>query len=322
MKILVLDDYIGVAEKSAAWATLPAGTELRILRQPLSSERDRITEFQPYDVIVAMRERTPFPASLIDALPNLRLLVTTGARNASIDMAACRRRGIVVCSAPGSPVSAAPAELTWALILALMKRIPMQHRSVLEGRWQTAMTGLLHGKLLGLVGLGSLGSQVAKIGAAFGMQVQAWSPNLTAARAAQAGASLVDKATLFTTSDVVSLHLVLSDTTMSIVQRADLRSMKRTAVFVNTSRADLVEADALEEALAAGWIEGAGLDVYRVEPLAADDPLLGFNNVILSPHLGYVTPENMQAFYGNALAAILAWSAGKPIRVLDGDVRR
>jgi phosphoglycerate dehydrogenase-like enzyme len=319
VKVLILDDYIGVAQQSARWDTLPAESELRILREPVSSEDERAKVFAPYEVIVAMRERTPFPSSLIEALPNLRLLVTTGTRNASIDLEACRRRGVVVCSAPGSRTSSAPAELTWALILGLMKRVPMEHQSVLRGRWQTGTTQQVSGKCLGVVGLGNLGSQVARIGLAFGMQVQAWSPNLTAQKAARAGVSLVDKATLFSTADVVTLHLVLGPATADIVQRADLQAMKRSAIFINTSRADLVEAGALEQALAAGWISGAGLDVYRTEPLSPGDPLCRYGNVILSPHLGYVTPENMEAFYGNALAAILAWDKGTPIRVLGGD---
>ena len=319
MKVLILDDYIGVAQQSADWKTLPQGTELQVLRHALANERDRAEAFQRFDVIVAMRERTPFPASLVDALPNLRLLVTTGARNASIDLDACRRRGVVVCSAPGDPIGTAPAELTWALILGLMKRMPAEHQATRRGSWQTGMTQRVAGKRLGVLGLGKLGSEVAKVGLAFGMQVQAWSPNLTEQRAHAAGVSLVDHAALFATSDVVTLHLVLSATTAGIVRRADLKAMKPTAFFVNTSRAGLVKAGALEEALAAGWIAGAGLDVYPTEPLPADDPLCRLDNVILSPHLGYVTPETMAAFYANALAAILAWQAGKPIRVLGAD---
>jgi phosphoglycerate dehydrogenase-like enzyme len=198
-----------------------------------------------------------------------------------------------------------------------MKRIPMEHQAVLQGRWQTGMTQLLSGKRLGVVGLGHLGTQVAKVGLAFGMQVQAWSPHLTSDKAAAAGATAVDKATLFATSDVVTLHLVLSAATAEIVRRADLAAMKPSAIFVNTARADLVEAGALEQALAGGSIAGAGLDVYRQEPLKSDDPLCRLDNVVLSPHLGYVTPENMTAFYGNALAAIQAWHEGKPIRVLE-----
>lgn len=319
MKVLVLDDYIGVAQASADWKMLPAGSELTIIDRWLPTDVERAEVLRPYQVIVAMRERTPFPAALIEALPNLRLLVTTGGRNASIDIGACNRRGVVVCSAPGDPIGSAPAELTWALILGLLKRVALEHSAMQSGQWQTVPTQRVAGKRLGLVGLGKLGTAVAKVGLAFGMRAQAWSPHLTAQRAEQVGVAMVDKATLFSSSDVVSLHLVLGPGTDAIVTRADLRSMKSTAFFVNTSRAGLVESGALEEAVASGWIAGAGLDVYPVEPVPADDPIRRLDNVVLSPHLGYVTPENMQAFYGNALAAILAWQGGAPIRVLEAD---
>ena len=316
MKVLVLDDYLRVARRSADWDSLPAGSQCDVLHDPIVSEAERLQIFEPYDVIVAMRERTAFPASLIERLRNLRLLVTTGMRNASIDLEACRRRGIVVCGAPGGRSSAAPAELAWAHILGMSKRIAQEHRAVLHGHWQTGMQSRLAGKSRGVVGLGNLGSQVARIGTAFGMTVQAWSRNLTPERAAQAGAASVDYESLFREADVVSLHLALVPDTAGIVRREHLQSMKRSAILVNTARAELVEAGALEQALQDGWIAGAGLDVFRTEPLPADDPLRRFDNVILSPHLGYVTPENMAGFYRNALAAILAWAQGKPIRVL------
>ena len=316
MKVLILDDYLRVARQSADWDGLPAGSQYEVLHDPIASEAERLRIFEPYDVIVVMRERTAFPASLVERLHNLRLLVTTGMRNASIDLDACRRRGIVVCGAPGGQSSAAPAELAWALILALSKRIAQEHRAVLQGHWQTGMPSLLAGKCLGVVGLGNLGSQVARIGTAFGMTVQAWGRNLTPERAAEAGVACVDYGSLFRDADVVSLHLALVPDTAGIVRREHLRSMKPGAILVNTARAELIEAGALEKALQDGWIAGAGLDVFRTEPLPADDPLRRFDNVILSPHLGYVTPENMTAFYRNALAAILAWAEGKPIRVL------
>ena len=316
MKVLILDDYLRIAGQAASWDQLPPGTELRLLHEPLDSDEERRRVFEPYDVIVAMRERTRFPASLLERLPNLRLLVTTGMRNASIDLEACRRRGIMVCGAPGDASGAAPAELAWALILALAKRIPQEHQALMAGRWQIAMPSLLAGKCLGIVGLGHLGTQVARIGTAFGMRVRAWNRNLTAERAAQAGAEGADFDTLFRESDVVSLHLVHVPDTSAIVRRTHLRSMKPDAFLVNTARAELIEPGALEEALEGRWIAGAGLDVFRREPLPADDPLRRCDNVILSPHLGYVTPENMAAFYRNALAAILAWAQGKPIRIL------
>lgn len=316
MRVLVLDDYLRVAQQSADWQSLPAGAQLQVLHDPIASEAERLRVFEPFDVIVAMRERTAFSASLIDRLPNLRLLVTTGMRNASIDLEACRRRGIVVCGAPGGRSSAAPAELAWALILGLSKRIVQEHQAVLQGHWQTGLPSLLAGKCLGIVGLGNLGSQVASIGAAMGMRVQAWSRNLTPERAAQVNASPVGFESIFENADVVSLHLALVPSTAGIVQRSHLRSMKPDAILVNTARAELIEEGALEQALQERWIAGAGLDVYCTEPLPADDPLRRCDKVILSPHLGYVTPENMTAFYSNALAAILAWVEGKPIRLL------
>ncbi|NLD55159.1 MAG: D-2-hydroxyacid dehydrogenase family protein [Burkholderiaceae bacterium] len=320
MKVLVLDDYLDIARGSADWSLLGHDAQVRVLQEHLASREARLRELRPFDVVVAMRERTPFPADLLEALPNLRLLVTTGTRNNSIDLAACQRLGITVCAAPGDSSGSAPAELAWGLILGLVKRIPMEHQALLAGRWQTGATGLIAGKRLGVVGLGKLGSQVAKVGAAFGMEVVAWSPNLTDERAAAAGVTRVGKADLFATADVVSLHLVASPATAGIVSRADLRAMKPSAFLVNTARAELVEAGALEEALAAGWIAGAGLDVFRTEPLPPDDPLRGLPNVILVPHLGYVTPETMTAFYRNAVEAIVAWAAGKPIRVLAPQV--
>ena len=319
MKVLILDDYLRIAAQAASWDQLPPGTELRVLHEPLGSDEERSRVFEPYDVIVAMRERTRFPASLLERLPNLRLLVTTGMRNASIDLDACRRRGIMVCGAPGDASGAAPAELAWALVLALAKRIPREHQALMDGRWQTAMPGLLAGKCLGIVGLGHLGTQVARFGTAFGMRVRAWSRSLTPERAAQAGVEGVEGVefdALFRESDVVSLHLVHVPDTTSIVRRDHLRAMKPDAFLVNTARAELIEPGALEEALEGRWIAGAGLDVFRREPLPADDPLRRFDNVILSPHLGYVTPENMNAFYRSALAAILAWAQGSPIRIL------
>lgn len=318
MNVLILDDYLHVARQSADWDTLPAGARCDVLHEWIASEAQRQRIFEPYEVIVAMRERTAFPASLIERLPNLRLLVTTGMRNASIDLDACRKRGILVCGAPGEPSGAAPAELAWALILGLTKRIVQEHRGVLQGHWQTGMPGLLAGKCLGVVGLGKLGSQVARIGTAFGMDVKAWGRSLTVERAAQAGAASVDYEQLFREADVVSLHLALVPETKGIVRREHLRAMKPGAMLVNTARAELIEAGALEQALEDRWIAGAGLDVYRREPLPVDDPLRRFDNVILSPHLGYVTAENMAAFYRNALAAILGWAEGKPVRILNG----
>lgn len=315
MRIAILDDYQGVACDLADWSRLPPGSSLTVFEKPLGDENAVAAALEPFDVLVIMRERTPFPASLIGRLPNLRLLITTGARNNAIDLKACAARGIPVC---GTRMVGAPtAELTWGLILALAKRIPTEERALREGRWQTGLTGDLGGKRLGLVGLGKLGSKVARVGQAFGMEVVAWSPNLTDERAADAGVTRVEKRALFATSDVVSVHLVLSERTRGVVGADEIGAMKPTALFVNTSRAGLVDEAALVHALSHGHIGGAGIDVFPIEPLPKDSLWLGLPNTVLTPHLGYVTRENYAVFYRDALEDILAWTAGSPVRLLS-----
>ncbi|MBY6261896.1 D-2-hydroxyacid dehydrogenase family protein [Azospirillum sp. 412522] len=315
MRVAILDDYQGVARDLADWSQLPAGSDLTVFERPLGNTDEVAAALEPFDVLVIMRERTPFPASLIERLPNLKLLVTTGARNNAVDLKACAARGIPVC---GTRMVGAPtAELTWGLILALAKRIPTEERALREGRWQTGLTGDLGGKRLGLVGLGKLGSKVAKVGQAFGMEVVAWSPNLTDERAAEAGVTRVEKRDLFATSDVVSVHLVLSDRTRGVVGADEIGAMKPSAFLVNTSRAGLVDEAALAHALRHGHIGGAGIDVFPVEPLPADSLWLSLPNTVLTPHLGYVTRENYAVFYRDALEDILAWTAGSPVRLLS-----
>jgi phosphoglycerate dehydrogenase-like enzyme len=234
--------------------------------------------------------------------------VSTGSVNAAIDLEACARRGVVVGWAPSQSVGFdSTSEMTWALILALHKRLPQQDAALRQGRWQTHLTETVVGKTLGLLGLGRIGSNVARVGAVFGMDLIAWSPNLDAAGAAAKGVRRVDRQELFASSDVLSLHMVLSPRSAGIVDRAALRSMKPGAYLVNTARAGLVEEGALLEALDGGWIAGAALDVYPVEPLEAGDPILRHDNVVLSPHLGYVTGDTMRSFYGNAVARIRRW---------------
>jgi phosphoglycerate dehydrogenase-like enzyme len=239
-------------------------------------------------------------------------------RNNAIDMQACAEQGIVVCGAPGSAdANTATAELAWAHILGLFKHLPAEDAAMRRGMWQTAMPEPLAGKRLGVLGLGKLGTAVAKVGLAFGMDAVAWSPNLTDERAAAAGVKRVDKHELFATSDVISLHLILSDRSRHVVDAAALAAMKPTAYLVNTSRAGLVDQEALMDALVKFRIAGAGLDVYPEEPLSPTDSVRDLDNVILTPHLGYVSRENFEAFYQNALEAVKAWHAGKPIRVLN-----
>jgi phosphoglycerate dehydrogenase-like enzyme len=311
----VLDDYQGVALSAADWSQVAQDYDIRVLAEPLSgSETQRA--LADCRVVVAMRERTPFPASLLAELPELRLLVTTGMNNASIDLEAARALGIVVCGTPSS--SEPPVELTWALILGIARRLRVEVEAIRSGGWQQTVGADLHGSTLGLLGLGKIGSRVASIGAAFGMTVQAWSEHLDQTRADECGVRLVGSLDeLLTTSDFVSIHLRLGDRSRDLVGEQQLRSMRPTAVLVNTSRAEIVNQAALVQALEAGWIAAAGLDVFDQEPLAPDSPFRRLPNVLATPHLGYVTEANYRRFYSGAVEDILAFGAGEPVRVLS-----
>jgi phosphoglycerate dehydrogenase-like enzyme len=313
-RVAILDDYQGVARRMADWASLPAGTEVAMFSDHLSDPGAVAARLADFDAVVAMRERTPFPRALLERLPRLKLLVTTGMRNASIDVGAAIERKIVVCGTAGLPYPT--AELTWGLILALVRRIPVEDRATREGRWQVSVGLGLNGKTLGVIGLGGLGSRVARIGRAFEMEVIAWSQNLTAARAAEVGATLVSKDELLARSDVVTIHLVLGDRTRGLLGARELSRMKPTAYLINTSRGPIVDEAALVAALRHGTIAGAGLDVYDEEPLPLDHPLRTLPNTALTPHLGYVTEEGYRIFYGQALEDVKAWLAGQPVRVL------
>jgi phosphoglycerate dehydrogenase-like enzyme len=270
---------------------------------------------EPFDVVVAMRERTAFPRTRLERLPNLKLLVTTGARNASIDVAAAAERGITVCGTGAHP--AGPVELTWALILGVARHLPQEDASVRAGGWQETVGTDLEGATLGVVGLGRLGSKVARIGRAFGMDVVAWSQNLTDERAAEVGVERVSKDVLLRRSDVLSIHLVLSDRTRALFGAAELAAMKPSALLVNTSRGPIVDEAALVEALRARTIAGAALDVYDAEPLPAGHPLLGLENAVLTPHLGYVTEADFREMYRQAVEDIRAFLAGAPVRLVS-----
>jgi phosphoglycerate dehydrogenase-like enzyme len=313
-RLAILDDYQGVALKMGPWERLPRDIQVQVFRDTIADEDALAQRLSPYEALVIMRERTPFPASLIARLPNLRLLVTSGERNKAIDVAACTARGITVC---GTRSEAPPtAELTWGLILSFFRHIPDEHRAMREGRWQTTLGMGLAGKTLGVIGLGRLGQRVARVGAAFGMRVLAWSTNLTAEAAAVSGAQYATKQELLRESDVVTLHLVLGDRSRGIIGASDLALMKPTALLVNTSRGPLVEEAALIAALREGRIGGAALDVYDQEPLPTDHPLRGLPNTVLTPHLGYVTEENYRGFFTQAVEDIEAWLAGAPVREL------
>ena len=276
----------------------------------------RIAEaLAPFDILVAMRERTGFPRSLLDRLPNLRLLVTTGMRNLAIDMAAARENGVVVC---GTDMLAYPAaEHAMALIMDLFKNISSACRLMREGGWQGEVTESLNGKTLGILGLGRLGSRVARFGRALEMDVVAWSQNLTEDRCAEVGVKRVDKDALFRTADVVSIHLVLSERTRGLVGAPDLALMKHTAYLVNTSRGPIVDEAALVKALTDRTIAGAGLDVFDVEPLPVDHPLRGLDNAVLTGHTGFVVKEFYTKAYSEAVEDIAAWRDGRAIRVLN-----
>ncbi len=312
--LAILDDYQNAALGMAVWDRLPPGIRIEVFRDTLRNEAELTERLAPFDAIVAMRERTPFPASLIQRLPRLRLLITTGERNRSIDLAACAARGVTVCGTPS--VGHPTVDITWGLIISLLRDIPRQQQALRAGLWQTGVGTALEGLTLGVVGLGKLGSRVARVGQAFGMEVVAWSQNLTEEAAAQAGVRRVTKRALLEGSDVVTLHLVLSDRTRGVIGAEDLAVMKPTAYLVNTSRGPLVDRAALVSALEEGRIAGAGLDVFEEEPLPPGHPLLSAPNTVLTPHLGYVTRQNYEAYFNGALEAVEAFLAGNPIRKL------
>ena len=313
-RVAILDDYQGVALSMADWSSLGAGVSLHPFHERIGSEDELAERLRTFDVIVAMRERTPFPASLIERLPSLKLMVTTGRRNAAIDVKAAAARGILVCGT--ATLAMPPVELTWGLILSLARHIPRESAAMRGGAWQTTIGVGLHGKTLGVIGLGRLGSDVARIGKAFGMEVIAWSQNLTREKTDAVGVELVDKESLFRRSDVVTVHLVLSDRTRGTVSERELAMMKPTALLINTARGPIVDEHALIHALRRSVISGAGLDVFDEEPLPVDHPLRRLENVVLTPHLGYVTAENYRLAYGEAVEDIRAFLAGSPVRVI------
>ncbi|HJE78164.1 MAG TPA: D-2-hydroxyacid dehydrogenase family protein [Brevibacterium epidermidis] len=312
MRIVVLDDYQQVAGEFADWSGLDA--EVEFISRPIVDDDDLVKVLHGAEVVVAMRERTAFTAGRLERLPDLRLLVTTGRVNASIDVEAARSQGIVVCGTE-STTSATP-ELTWGLILSVLRSIPAEDAAVRGGGWQSTVGGDLDGHRLGVVGLGRLGTKVARVGAAFGMDVVAWSQNLDAERADALGVRAVSKDELFSTADVVTIHYKLSDRSRGLVGAAELEAMKPDGILVNTSRAGLVDTDALITVLEAGGIRGAGLDVHDEEPLPVDHRLRSTPRTVLTPHLGYVTEDTYRIFFTQAVDDIAAWIAGAPIRVI------
>lgn len=313
MRIAILDDYQNVALSFADWDSLDAETV--VFTKPFADADQVVRSLAGFDVLVAMRERTPFPAEVLERLTDLRLLVSTGPVNAAIDVAAAHRLGITVCGT--GYVSHPTVEHTWALIIGAARNLLDEAESMRSGGWQVSVGTGLHGKTLGVLGLGRIGSAVARVGLAFGMTPIAWSQNLTTEKAAEHGVRAVSKEQLFAESDVLSIHLVLSERTRRLVSAAELRLMKPAAIVVNTSRGPIIDQDALVEALWEGRIRGAAIDVFDAEPLPADHPLRSVPGALLTGHIAYVTRELYETFYQDAVEDIAAFRAGRPVRLLE-----
>lgn len=316
MKIAVIDDYQKLAREMADWSGIEAAHEVTVFSEPLGERDAVIAALRDFDILCVMRERTLFDRATIMGLDNLKFLVTTGMRNAALDMAALKERGIPVSGTGGSARST--PELAWGHILSLARHIPIENQRMREGSWITTLGIDLAGRTLGIVGLGRLGSVMAGIGNAFQMDVIAWSQNLTEDKAQAAGARRVDKEELFRQSDFITIHYKLSERSQGLIGADELALMKPTAYLVNTSRAPIIDTEALIATLQAGRIAGAGIDVYDSEPLAKDHPLRSCPRTVLTPHLGYVTDLTYQAFYRETVEDIEAWLAGSPLRVIDG----
>jgi len=305
MQVAILDDYQNVAMEMADWSPVAERADITVFNDHISDSDDLIERLAPFDVVFVMRERTPLSRNIIERLPRLKMIASTGPFNASIDMAAAREQGIHVGTTGGSLAST--VELTWALILAASCNIVSQSAAVRNGQWQTSVGRELAGRVLGVLGVGRIGARVARIGVAFGMEVIAWSQNLTSESAAEAGATYVVKEELFGRSDVLTIHLRLSERTTGLVGAAELAVMKPTALLVNTSRGPIVDEPAMIDALRSGTIDAAALDVFDTEPLPTGHPLRNLDNVLATPHIGYVADHNYRTFYRDAVAAISDW---------------
>jgi phosphoglycerate dehydrogenase-like enzyme len=305
MRIAILDDYQNVALQMADWSGLEKKAGITVFNDHLDDANDVVARLLPFDIVCVMRERTPLSRQIIERLPNLKLIASTGLRNASIDLAAAVERGIRV-TATGYR-SSSTVELTWAIILGSARHIVQENNQVRNGGWQTTLGTGLNGKTLGVLGLGKIGRPVARIGLAFGMRVIAWSQNLTQEAANEVGAELVTKSELFRRADVLTIHLILSKRTAGLVGASDLALMKPTAVLVNTSRGPIVDEAALITALQSRAIAGAAIDVFNEEPLPADHPFRHLDNVFATPHIGYVEEDLYRTFYEDVVASITSW---------------
>lgn len=314
MKIAVLDDYQSVARDMADWSVLEPEHEITFFSDIYEGLEGFAARLAPYEILCVMRERSPIGADLLSRLPNLKLVVTAGMRNAAIDMDWCKENGIPVLGTRNS--AQATPELAWGLIIALARNICTENARMRDGSWITTLGTDLYGKTLGILGLGRLGRKMAQIGQAFDMNVIAWSANLTSESAAEVGVERVEKDELFARSDFLTIHYKLGDRSRGLVGSDELRSMKKTAFLINTSRGPIVDTDALIAALEAGEIAGAGVDVYDAEPLAKDHPIRSAPRTVLTPHLGYVTDGVYTAFYGQMVECIQSWLAGDPVRRL------
>ena len=314
MHVAILDDYFRAALRLADWGPLKGRADIEVLTYPLGGEENAAKRLADFEIIVGMRERTPFPGSLIRRLPKLKLLITTGMRNLSFDLEAARSQGVTVCGTGG--VGNPTAELAVGMMIALLRDIPGQFGSMRQGGWQTRPGYDLAGKTLGLLGLGRVGGALADVANAFHMKVIAWSQNLTEQRVMECHARRVEKDELFRQADVLSIHLILSDRTRGIVGARELDLMKPTAFLINTSRGEIVNEAALLQRLQAKRIAGAAIDVYGVEPLPADHAIRKLDNVLLTPHIGYVSVENLTKMFHDAVEDIVAFLDGKPVRIL------
>ena len=318
MKLAILDDYQGIARDMADWSQLPSGVEVTFFQDHIVDENQLVDRLKDFDLVQGMRERTAFPSSVLSRLPNLRLLITTGRRNASFDIEAASELGITVCGTNGG--GEGPTELTWGLILAMLRHIPEEDQRSRAGSWGTTIGVGIKGKTLGLIGLGHMGSLVAKVATAFDMNIISWSQNMTQERAEECGATLVDKETLFKKSDIVSIHLVLSDRTRGLVGASDLALMKPSAYIVNISRGPIIDEKALIDVLERKAIAGAALDTFDIEPLPQDHPLFKTPNTLICPHLGYVIDDSYEAFYAGVIENVRAFTSGEPVRTINEDV--
>jgi len=312
----VLDDYQNVAMRLADWGRIASDVDVTVFNKHMSAPDEVHRALKDFHIVCMMRERTSFRRDTIEALPNLKLLITTGARNASIDMAAAAERGITVCSTStyGNPTTG----ITFGLILELTRRIGFEHARLKAGEpWQVTLGSDIEGKTLGVIGLGKLGAKVSGLAKAFGMNVIAWSPNLTAERCKEVGVGYASKEELFATADIITIHVVLSDRSRGLVGAADLDRMKPTSFIVNTARGPIIDEMALLETLKARKITGAAVDVFSVEPLPVDHPFRKLDNLVLTPHLGYVTQETFIAHYNQMVEGIDAWFKGEPVRRLS-----